>query len=91
MYEPAVPAAGVPVMVAVPVPGVNSRPLGKVPLIVIEGVGAPVVVMLVVPATVMVRVAAFGLVKTGADVGMTLTWLDATLVNKPLLAVTVHA
>jgi hypothetical protein len=44
-YEPAVPAAGVPPMVAVPLPlSVNVTPLGNVPDFASAGAGEPVVV-----------------------------------------------
>ena len=42
-YAPAVPAAGVPAMVAVPLlPGVKVTPVGSVPVLVRVGSGYPV-------------------------------------------------
>ena len=49
-YVPPVPAAGVPLSVAVPFPLLtNVTPLGNVPVAVRDGVGAPVVVIVKLP------------------------------------------
>ena len=59
---PAVPAAGVPASV----PALNSTPLGKAPLSLNEGAGAPVAVTVKDAATPTIIVVLFALVIAGA-------------------------
>jgi hypothetical protein len=67
LYIPAVPAAGVPLIVAVPFPLFRKlTPLGSVPVSVSDGIGVPVVVAVKLPATPTVKVLLFPLVNTGA-------------------------
>jgi hypothetical protein len=66
-YVPPVPAAGVPLSVAVPFPlSTNATPLGSVPVSLSDGVGAPVVVTVKLPAVPTVNVVVFALVIAGA-------------------------
>ena len=65
--------------VAVPVPGMNVTPLGKMPDSVMDGVGAPVAVIVKLPFRVIVNVVLLRLVITGAEVGVTITVPDAEL------------
>ena len=61
------PDAGVPAMVAVPLPlFVNVTALGSVPDLVKDGVGEPVVVTVKLPAEPTVKVVLFALVIVGA-------------------------
>ncbi len=48
-YEPPVPAAAVPVMVAAPGVAEKAKPVGSAPASDTVGVGAPVAAMLIVP------------------------------------------
>lgn len=67
----AVPAAGVPLRVAVPFPlSLNVTPPGSAPVSVSDGVGAPVVVTERVPAVPTLNVVLLALVKTGAVLGV---------------------
>jgi hypothetical protein len=60
---PAVPVAGVPLNVAVPLPlSRNVTPLGSVPVSVNEGVGDPVAVTVKLPAVPTVNVVLLALV-----------------------------
>jgi hypothetical protein len=67
-YAPPVPAAGVPLSVAVPLPlSVKVTPLGSAPVfVIVTTVGNPLVVTVNVPALPTVNVAAFALVMAGA-------------------------
>ena len=66
-YVPPVPDAGVPLSVPVPLPlSLNVTPLGSVPASLSDGVGAPVVVTVNVPAVPTVNVVLFALVMLGA-------------------------
>ena len=61
------PAAGVPLSVAVPLPLLtNVTPLGSVPVCVSVGVGVPVVVTVKLPAVPTVNVVLLALVIAGA-------------------------
>ena len=61
------PAAGVPLNVAVPLPLLtNVTPLGSVPALLSEGVGAPVVVTVKLPAVPTANVVLLALVIDGA-------------------------
>ena len=60
-------------------PGVKVTPLGKVPDMVMAGVGAPVAVIVKLPFWVIVKVVLFKLVITGADVGVTITVPEAAV------------
>jgi hypothetical protein len=92
-YVPAVPEAGVPAKVAVPLPlFVNVTPLGNVPLSVRVGVGVPVAVTVKEPAPPTVKVVLLALVMAGAW----FAWLTVRVnvcvaaVPTPLLAVIVR-
>jgi hypothetical protein len=66
-YVPAVPAAGVPASVAVPLPlSLKVTGLGNGPDSLRAGVGEPVVVTVNVPAEPTVKVVLFALVIAGA-------------------------
>ena len=66
-YVPAVPAAGVPDSVAVPLPlSVKLTPLGSVPVFDSDGAGVPVVVNEKLPACPVVNVVLDPLVIAGA-------------------------
>jgi hypothetical protein len=67
-YVPPLPAAGIPLSVAVPFPlSLNVTPLGNVPVSVSVGVGAPVVVTVKLPDVLpTVNVVLFALVIAGA-------------------------
>ena len=67
-YEPAVPAAGVPLSVPVPLPlSTNVTPAGSAtPVRVIAGAGKPVVVTVNVPGVPTVNVVELALVIAGA-------------------------
>jgi hypothetical protein len=64
-YVPAVPVAGVPLSVAVPLFTNNVTPFGSVPVSLSDGVGAPVVVTVKLPAVPTVNVVLFALVIAG--------------------------
>jgi hypothetical protein len=62
-----VPAAGVPLSVAVPLPlATNVTPVGSAPVFVNDAVGVPVVVTVNVPVAPTVNVALFALGIAGA-------------------------
>ncbi len=64
--DPPAPAEGVPAMVAVPLPlSVKLTPAGREPVLVIAGVGAPVVVTVNEPAEPTANVAELALVNAG--------------------------
>ena len=64
---PAVPAAGVPAIVAVPSPLLTKvTPLGRAPVLVREAIGLPVVSTLKLPGMLTENVALAGLMKAGA-------------------------
>ena len=88
-YLPAVPAAGVPLSVAVPFPLLtNVTPLGSAPVSVTDGVGVPVVVTVKLPAVPTVNVVLLALVIAGAWFTVRVKlWLAG--VPTPLLAVIV--
>jgi hypothetical protein len=68
-YVPPLPAAGVPLNVAVPFPlFTNVTPLGSAPVSVSVGVGDPVVVTVKLPAVPTVNVVLLALVIAGAEV-----------------------
>src|SRR5215472_873275 len=89
-YVPALPDAGVPLSVAVPFPlFTNVTPLGSVPVSVSDGVGAPVVVTVKLPAAPTVNVVLLGLVIAGVWFTVRVKlWLAG--VPTPLLAVIVR-
>jgi hypothetical protein len=91
-YVPPVPAAGVPINVAVPFAlATNVTPLGSTPASVMDGAGAPVVVTVKVPAPPTVNVVLLALVIVGAVCAAftvkVKVWVAA--VPTPLLAVKV--
>lgn len=63
---PPVPAAGVPLRVAEPVPPVKVTPLGRLPDSVIVGVGLPMAVIVNEPLVPAVKVVLLALENTGA-------------------------
>src|SRR5262245_36347448 len=69
-YTPAVPDAGMPANVAVPLPlFVKVTPAGSVPAaVIVAAAGAPLVRIMNVAAAPMVKVAALALVIVGAEV-----------------------
>ena len=83
------PAAGVPLSVAVPLPLLtNVTPLGSVPVCVSDGVGVPVVVTVKLPAVPTVNVVLLALVIAGAWFTVKVKlWLAG--LPTPLLAVMV--
>jgi len=88
-YDPPVPAAGVPLSVAVPFPlSVKVTPLGSAPVSARDGIGVPVAVTVNVPRVPTVNVVLLALVITGAvfTVSMKL-WLTGE--PTPLVAVNV--
>jgi len=89
-YVPPVPDAGVPLSVAVPFPlSLNVTPLGGAPVSVRDGVGAPVVVTVKLPAVPTVNVVLLLLVIAGAWFTFSVKlWLAG--VPTPLLAVIVR-
>jgi hypothetical protein len=85
-YDPALPAGGVPDMLAVPSPlSVTVSHAGTVPLVVIVGVGRPDVVTVNDPALPTTNVALFALVNAGGlptvNVAALEVALPAALVN----------
>ncbi len=67
LYEPLVPAAGVPLKVAVPFwLSTKVTPLGRAPVSASAGVGEPLAVTVKAPAVPGVKVALLPLVMTGA-------------------------
>jgi hypothetical protein len=90
-YVPPLPDAGVPLSVAVPFPlFTNVTPLGRVPVSVTDGVGAPVVVTVKLPAVPTVNVALFALVIAAAWLTVSVKLCDAS-VPTPLCALNVSA
>jgi hypothetical protein len=89
-YVPPLPAAGVPLSVAVPFPLLtNVTPLGSAPVSVTDGVGVPVVVTVKFPAAPTVNVVLLLLVIAGAWFTVSVKLWLAELPT-PLLAVIVR-
>ncbi len=87
---PPVPAAGVPLSVPVPSPlSTNVTPAGSVPLTVMAGGGAPMVVTVNVPGVPTVNVVVAALVNAGRPVTVSVKFCTADPL--PLVAVNVSA